>query len=81
MTLILDRNKALEIMTLVVDNEATKSEIQAFMHFINQEENQDIQIKFQEEKLIKQLIIQKYKRQKAPTKLYDFICNLNRYKK
>ena len=78
MTLIPDKQKALELVTRIVDNEASTEEKNMFLRFIEAEENHSIRQMYLSEKLTKKILSCKLKRKKAPKRLYDFLHNLVR---
>lgn len=78
MTLIPDKQRALELITRIVDNEASFDEKTMFLRFIEAKENRNIKQMYLSEKLTKQILSCKLKREKAPKKLYDFLHKLTR---
>ncbi|MEX2641403.1 MAG: hypothetical protein WD266_11985 [Balneolales bacterium] len=78
MTINLDKTKARELITKVIDGEATPDETRSFLDFIAKAENQDIRMQYRDEKLIKEFLSKKCKLNKAPERLYDFLKRFNR---
>lgn len=70
----LTKNEAIELMSLVIDNEASEDEKVAFFKYI--QGNSDVKKKYESLLLVKQLLRTKYSRENAPEHLKDKIFGL-----
>lgn len=70
----LSRKQALEILTLIVDNEATENDKKAFFTFIQNDD--DVRKKYESMLFVKQLLKTKYSPEKAPKHLRKKVSEL-----
>lgn len=75
----LSKKQALEILTLIVDNEATEEQKKAFFTFIQKDD--DVKKKYESMLFVKQLLKTKYSPEKAPPhlkkKISDMVHDMN----